>query len=120
MVELTAGVEHRHDHFSRTHATLVHADRHAAPVVLDRDGSVEVNRNVDVRAVAGKVLVYRVVDRLPDEVVESRAVVHVPDVHTGALANGLEPLEHGDVARAVLGSGRGNRSGRFLCRLRRH
>jgi hypothetical protein len=45
-----------------------------------------------------EVLVDGVVDDLPHEVVEPGAVVHVADVHAGALADRLEPLERGDAA----------------------
>ena len=47
-------------------------------------------------AVADLRLVDRVVDELEDHVVEAREVVGVADVHAGALADGLEPLEELD------------------------
>ena len=55
---------------------------------MDRDGHV-------VR-VADLGLVDRVVDELEDHVVEAREVVGVPDVHAGALADGLEALQQLD------------------------
>ena len=64
---------------------------------------------------AGEVLVDRVVDDLPDEVVQARAVVHVADVHARALADGLEALEDGDAVLVVAGRGDdgfGGRAGR--------
>ena len=48
-------------------------------------------------------LVDRVVDRLPHQVVQAGAVVHVADVHAGALADRLEALEDGDALAAVAG-----------------
>src|ERR1044071_672390 len=64
-------------------------------------------------------LVDRVVHTLPHQVVERRAVMNVPDVHAGALAHGLQAFEHGDVALAVLGSSRRQRT-RFLHCFCRH
>jgi hypothetical protein len=52
-------------------------------------------------AMARQVLVHCIVDRFPHQMVERRAVVHVTDVHTGTLADGLEPLQHGDAFRVV-------------------
>src|SRR5439155_27316432 len=45
-------------------------------------------------------LVDRVVDDLPDEVMEAGRV-DAADVHAGTPAHGLEPLEHQDVLRRV-------------------
>ena len=52
-------------------------------------------------AVAGQRLVDRVVDDLPDEVVQA-ALAGRADVHAGALAHRLEALEDGDLARVVV------------------
>ena len=76
-------------------------DRNAAPVVRDRDRrAVVVQRDGDVRGVAVHRLVDRVVEDLPDEVVQPGAA-DAADVHAGALANGLETLEDGDVFGGV-------------------
>jgi hypothetical protein len=48
----------------------VHVHGDATPVVHDRDGVVEVDRDLDVAAEAGLGLVDRVVDDLVDEVVQ--------------------------------------------------
>ena len=50
---------------------------------------------------AGEVLVDRVVDGLPDQVVQARAVVHIADVHARPLADRLETFEHLDGAFTV-------------------
>jgi hypothetical protein len=49
----------------------MHTYRDAASVVLDRDRAVEMDRDVDVTAVAGEVFVDTVVDGFPDEVVQT-------------------------------------------------
>ena len=59
--------------------------------------------DVDARAVAGERLVDGVVDDLVDEVVQPPQARRA-DVHPGALADGLETLEDGDVL-GVVGAG---------------
>jgi hypothetical protein len=51
-------------------------------------------------AVARHRFVDAVVDDLVDEVMES-TLRRVPDIHTGALSNGLESLKDGDVLGVV-------------------
>ena len=75
-------------------------DRDAAAVVDDGAAVVGVQDDADAVAVAGDRLVDRVVDDLVDEVVETARAGRA-DVHAGALANRLEPLEDGDVLGAV-------------------
>ena len=98
VVELTARVEHREDHFQRALlARPVLVDGYAAPIVLDRDRrTVLVKGHPDVRGVSVHGLVDRVVEDLPDEVMETGAA-DAADVHARAAPNGLEPLEDGDV-----------------------
>jgi hypothetical protein len=104
VVELTSGVEVRHDDLERlAFVLLVHPDRDAAAVVLDRDGIVGVDRDGHVIRVADLRLVDRVVDELEDHVVEAGDVVGVPDVHAGALPNGLQALQKLDRVGGVCG-----------------
>ncbi len=49
----------------------------------------------------GQRLVDGIVDDLVDHVVQARAVIGVADIHAGALADGVEALEHLDGVRAV-------------------
>ena len=65
-------------------------------VVLDDDRVVGVERDVNVGAEAREGLVHAVVDDLVDEVVQALLAGRA-DVHTGALTNGLEALEHLDL-----------------------
>ncbi len=108
VVELAAGVQDGHDDFGGADAFLVHADGDAAAVVIDGHRAIEVQRDRDGGAVASEVLVDAVVDRFPDEVVQAGSIVNVADVHAGALANGLESLQDGDVAGAVFVGRRGH------------
>ena len=102
VVELPAGVENGHDDFGGRLAALVEVDRNAAPVVHDRDGSVDVNRDVHLIAESGQRLVDRVVDDLVDEVMQPGRAGRT-DVHGGPLADRLQPLEDLDLVRRIVG-----------------
>src|SRR5699024_7697702 len=93
----------------------VHGD--ATGVVDDLHGAVRPQGYFDGVAVAGHGLVHGVVDDLLDHVVQT-ALTGGADVHAGALAHRLEPLEDGDVrGLVVLGSVRWVRvRGRGGCR----
>ena len=100
--ELAAGVEDRVDDLEGVLAGRVLADRHAAAVVRTtvtmpsgRD------RDVDGRGLAGHRLVDRVVDDLPDEVVQAAGIGRA-DVHARALADRLEALEDLDAGGRVV------------------
>ena len=75
VVELAAGVQHREHHLGRG-ALLgrVHLGGDAAAVVDHADRVVDVDGDVDVLAVPGERLVDRVVDDLPDQLVQARVV----------------------------------------------
>ena len=103
LLELRAGVEDRVDHLERVDSALVPADRHAATVVLDGDHAVGGDLDRDPCREAGHRLVDRVVDDLPDEVVQAPGVGRA-DVHAGALPDGLEALEDLDALGVVVGA----------------
>jgi hypothetical protein len=102
LVELAAGVQHRHGHLDARellHGVDVHGD--AAAVVLDGDGVVGVNDHAHAVGITGQRFVDGVVHHFVHEVVQP-ALRCGADVHAGALADRLQPLEHRDLARAVL------------------
>ena len=102
LVELSPRMEHRHDDLERgPFFSLVKVCRYTAPVVQHGDGSVFVDRHVDIAGKSRERFVDRVVDNLVHKVVEA-ANAHVADVHRGPPANGLEALEDGDVFGAVV------------------
>ena len=72
------------------------------PLSTTRDAAVGQQRDLDVVGVAGQRLVDRVVDDLPDQVVQA-ALAGRADVHAGALADRLEALEDRDRAGVVGG-----------------
>ncbi len=101
VVELSAGVEDRHDDLERGDLLdRVHIDRDAAAVVHDGNRVVGMDRDLDARAEAGHGLVDRVVDDLPHKVVQAGRA-RGTDIHTRADANGLEALEDLDLASTV-------------------
>ena len=77
-------------------------DGDTSAIVGDGCRVVGVQAHVDGVAVAFQGLVDGVVDDLPEAVHEA-AVVGGADVHAGALAHSLEPLEDGEVSRVVVG-----------------
>ena len=99
VVELAAGVQHGHHDLGRAHSPWSCMMPTGMPRPLSStvtEPSKWMVTSISVQCPA-EVLVDGVVDGLPDQVVQTRAVVHVADVHAGALAHGLEPLENGDV-----------------------
>ncbi|MCY1456555.1 hypothetical protein D9M71_737800 [compost metagenome] len=111
LVELAAGMQFGHDDFRRAaveFVVLVDVGGDPAAVVGDGNGVVGVDRDDDVVAIAGQGFVNGVVDDFKHHVVQAGTVGRVADVHAGALAHGLQPLEHLDrvsAVAAVLGSG---------------
>src|SRR4029077_2445518 len=93
--ELTAGVQLRHDDIDGRHARGVHRDGDAAAVVTDLDTAVLEQSHVHPGGVAGHRLVHRVVDDLPNEVVQT-ALTGGADVHARSFADGVQPLENRD------------------------
>jgi hypothetical protein len=91
VVELAAGVQDREDHFGRRNAFLrMDIHRNSTAVVLHGDGLVGVDGDRDVGTVTGERLVDGVVQDLEDHVVQARAVIGVPDVHSRALSDRVE------------------------------
>ena len=102
LVELAAGVQHRHRELDARHLfRRMHVDRNAATVVLDGDRIVGVDRDANRVRVAGERFVDRVVDDFVDEMMQA-ALGRRADVHAGAFANRLESLEYLDLPRVVL------------------
>ncbi len=101
--ELAARMQRGQDHFQRRFAGIfgVLVDRDAAAVVADRKAVALLQRHFDPRGVAGDRLVHRIVEHFGGEVVQ-RALVGAADIHAGAAADRLQPLQHFDGA-AVIG-----------------
>ena len=81
-------------------------DRNAAAVVGDGNEAVRFHLHFDPVGVAGQRLVHGVVDHLGEQVMQ-RLLVGAADIHAGAAADGLEPLQHLDMLGGVAGFGAG-------------
>lgn len=102
--ELAARVELGHDDLDAGQAGPgldVHGDAPAVVTHLHR--AVVVEDHLDAVTDAREGLVHGVVDDLP-QAVHQTAAVGRSDVHTGALAHGLEALEDEQVPRGVVGT----------------
>ena len=104
LVEFTAGVQLGHDDLGRRDAlALMDVGGDATAVVGHGDRAVGIEDDLDQVGVAGQGLVDGVVDHLIDHVVQARAVVGVADIHAGAFAHRIQPLQDLDGIGAVGG-----------------
>ena len=89
LIELTSGVEHRHDDFERT---LVHllmlVNGNTTAIVLNGNGVILVNRYFNMCTISGHRLVDRVIDGFVDQMVES-FFTNITNVHGRTLAHSL-------------------------------
>ena len=74
------------------------------PLSATDEEAVGLEADLDPGGVAGDGLVHGVVDHLGEEVVQ-RLLVGAADVHAGAAADGLEPLQHLDVGGGIVVGG---------------
>jgi hypothetical protein len=95
--ELAARVEGAEDHLQRGFVGefRVRVDGDAAAVVADGDGMVFVKLHLDAAGMARHRLIHGVVEHLGHQMVQ-RAVIGAADIHAGAFADGLQPLQHLD------------------------
>src|SRR5690606_33143199 len=102
MVELAASMKHGHHDLDCAHAFIMHSHRNTAAIVSHRHRTIVVDGDVYQRAEACQMLVDRVVDDFPDEVVQCGAVMDVTDVHARTLPDGFKPFENLNVFGAVI------------------
>ena len=102
-IELSTGVEHRHDDLDGRFVGKfrMRLDRHAAAVVGNGDETLGIERDVDEGGMAGDGLVHRIVDHLGEEVVQG-ALVGATDVHARAPPHRLQPFKDLDRCGVVL------------------
>ena len=95
VVELTAGVQHGHDHLSGADTLFgVHVHGDAAAVVRYGDGFIRMDDHPDLGTVPGQGFVDGVIDHLENHVMQTGAVIRITDVHAGTFANGVQTLQH--------------------------
>ena len=124
LLELRPGVQDRVDHLEGVDSALVPADGDTAAVILDGDHAVGRDLDRDSGRVAGHRLVDRVVDDLPDQVMEPAGIGRA-DIHAWPLSNSREALEDLDAFGVVIrtapgaglgpGAALGRRPGRAGC-----
>ncbi len=77
-------------------------DGDAAPVIAHGDCVAGLEIDFDEIGVAGDGFVHGIVEHLVDEVVH-RVLVVAADIHAGAAAHRLQPLEHFDMFCRISG-----------------
>ena len=99
--ELAARVQPGHDQLDAGELGLrLDVDRDAAAVVAHLGGPVGVQDDLDPGAVPGQRLVHRVVEDLPQAVLQPAAVGGA-DVHAGPFADRVQALEDGKVPGGI-------------------
>ena len=95
VVKFSAGVQGRIDQTLRRHTFLMHTDRNAPSVVIDRTGTILLQTDIYMIAAARKVLIHRIVYDLIDQMIESltRSTAYI---HTGSHSYSLKAFEHLD------------------------
>ena len=109
--ELAARMEGGEDHLQRRLARIfgVRVDRDAAAVVADGQPVARLQHDLDPAGMPRDRLVHRIVDDLGGEMVE-RPRIGPADIHAGAAADGLQPLQHLDGGSVII-VGRGGGTG---------
>ena len=111
-IKFSAGMQRGHDDLRRGNFLAIDhhvVDRNAAPVVDDRDGVVEVNRDFNLGGESGERFVDGIVDDFVHEVMQAE-FARRSDVHGGTFAHGLHAAQHFDrvgVVAAVAVAARG-------------
>ena len=121
LVELAAGMQHRHYDLEggfafqfRIFDIVLGVDRDAAAVVQDRHGTIGVNRHINILGKAGQHLIDRVIDGLINEVMHASRTGGT-DIHAWSLPDRLQALEHGDFTGVVVGGFSGHGFERCEC-----
>ena len=100
--ELAAGVQDGQAHLDCGTANLgMHAHGETAAVILHFHRAVRLERDNDIRAVAGQRLVHGVVHNFIYAMMQS-AVIRRADVHARAAADGLQAFQHLDVVFVIM------------------
>jgi hypothetical protein len=95
-------MEHRqYDLCRRPFLFGVDVHRDSPAIVEDGHGSVAVQDYPYFCAIASQCLIDRIIDDLKDHVMQSCPIIRIPDVHTGALADGVQATQNLNVCRIV-------------------
>ena len=104
--EFAARMEGRQDHFERrsVREPRMRIDRDAAAVITDSNPVTGAELDLDAGGMAGDRLVHRIVEDFGHEMMEP-ALVGTADIHAGAAANRLQPLQDLDVFGGIAVTG---------------
>ena len=100
VIELAAGVQHRHDDLESRFAALVIFYRYSAPIILNGNSAVEVKVDLNVVTPTLQGFIDGIVQHFIHEVMKSRGIC-AADVHIGALTDSFQTLEHLDAAGVI-------------------
>ncbi len=112
--EFAAGVEIRQNQLHRRDLELgMYIYRDTASIIFDRNRAVHMDRDYDLLAEAGQMLVDRVIQHLKHTMMQT-VFIRVANVHSGALANSLQTLQFVNLGSVIflasggveIGSGR--------------
>ena len=101
-IKLAPCVQHRHDHLQgRLIQLFVHTRGNTAPIVSDRDRIIRMDHKIYVCTITRQVLIDRVIDDLPYQMVESLGIC-TSNIHARPLAHGFEPFECRNITGIVV------------------
>ncbi len=105
LAELAAGMQGGEDHLERrlVRKARMRVGGDAAPIVGDPGRAIRLQHDLDALGVTGDGLVHRIVQDLGEQMVQ-RALIGAADIHARPAAHRLEPLEHLDRMRAIVGA----------------
>ena len=102
IVELTACVQHGHDHFRGRDALFrVNTGWDATTIIGDGDGVIRMDGDHDVFTVTRERFVDSVIYHLEYHVVQTGAVIRVADIHTRALTHRIQPFQDFDTGGVI-------------------
>ena len=106
LTELAAGVQVCEDKLDGRDPELgMRIDRDTPSVVLHRDRTVAVDRDGDERAMAGEMLIDRIVEDFENGVVQTALGRGIADIHSRALPHGFEAFEFVNLTGIVITGG---------------
>ena len=97
IVKLPACMKLGHDHFCCGNPFFfMDTHRNTTSVVHDRHAGICVNNDTHMVRMTGQSFINAVVHDLIHHVVQTRAIVRIPDIHSGAFSNCLQAFENFD------------------------
>ena len=95
LIEFSAGMQRGIDDTLRRHAHLMHVNRDASAVIPDFGRAVLMKDHRYIFAVAGQMLVHRVVSHFIQQMIHA-LIADAADVHAGPAADRLQAFQHRD------------------------